>query len=303
MATVNRLGTYLILEREMLRLEESGSDLAEALRDAMDPIWYQLGPEERKFLNEREIPLQLSELEPIRGSLARAEPLPLRTGFVDAEAIHSASWLRRASRCSSGETSSSTARARGGARGAAPSGSGGAASDHTGHASRLGRGTGHRRGRERPQAGDEGCPGARRRTFRCRPVPGHSNRRCHRRPRKAGRGPSTNRPSAPRHPALRRRERPPRGVEPLHGEPRVECGDSHQPGVRRPTGRTGSDPPRLGRADGVAGRGLMPGSAWRDRGSDRVEGPPPSRIDLAAGHPPRGTRRRGRGGDGPGSKR
>ncbi len=40
MASVNRLGTYLALEREMLRLEESGSDLAEALRDAMDPIWY-----------------------------------------------------------------------------------------------------------------------------------------------------------------------------------------------------------------------------------------------------------------------
>jgi hypothetical protein len=92
MASVNRLGTYLVLEREMLRLEESGSDLAEALRDAMDPIWYQLGPEERKFLNEREIPIQLSEMEPIRGSLDRAEPLFPRTGFVDAGVIHSASW-------------------------------------------------------------------------------------------------------------------------------------------------------------------------------------------------------------------
>jgi hypothetical protein len=76
----------------MLRLEESGSDLAEALREAMDPIWYQLGPEERKFLNEREIPIQLSEMEPIRGTLSRVETPPLRTGFVDAEAIHSASW-------------------------------------------------------------------------------------------------------------------------------------------------------------------------------------------------------------------
>ena len=92
MASVNRLGTYLVLEREMLRLEESGSDLAEALRDAMDPIWYQLGPEERKFLNEREIPIQLSEMEPIRGTLARVETPPLRTGFVDAEAIHCDSW-------------------------------------------------------------------------------------------------------------------------------------------------------------------------------------------------------------------
>ena len=92
MARLNRLGTYLALEREMLLLAEAGSDLAETLRGAMDPIWYQLGPEERKFLNEREIPLQLSELEPIRGSLARAEPLPLRTGFVNVGAIHSASW-------------------------------------------------------------------------------------------------------------------------------------------------------------------------------------------------------------------
>lgn len=92
MASVNRLGTYLVLEREMLRLEEAGSDLAEALREAMDPIWYQLGAEERKFLNERTIPLQLSELEPIRGSLARAETPPRRTGYVDAGAIHSSSW-------------------------------------------------------------------------------------------------------------------------------------------------------------------------------------------------------------------
>ena len=88
-----------------------------------------------------------------------------------------------------------------------------------------------------------------------------------------------DRPSALRHPALRRRERPPRGVEPLHGEPRVECGDGHQPGVRRPTGRTGSDPPRLGRTGGFTrvlaakdsnrrrrrrldGRQRWPGQAW-----------------------------------------
>ncbi len=92
MATVNRLGTYLALEREMLRLDALGVDLADTLRDAMDPIWHQLGPEERKFLNERTIPVRLSELEPIHGPLTLPTIPSRRPGFVEAEVIHSASW-------------------------------------------------------------------------------------------------------------------------------------------------------------------------------------------------------------------
>jgi len=36
-ATMSRLQAYLALEREMLRLDAAGDELAEALRDAMDP--------------------------------------------------------------------------------------------------------------------------------------------------------------------------------------------------------------------------------------------------------------------------
>ena len=37
MASMSRLEAYLALEREMLRLDAAGDELAEALRDAMDP--------------------------------------------------------------------------------------------------------------------------------------------------------------------------------------------------------------------------------------------------------------------------
>jgi hypothetical protein len=53
---MDRLETYLALEREMLRLDAVGADLADTLRDAMDSIWHELGPEERKILDERTIP-------------------------------------------------------------------------------------------------------------------------------------------------------------------------------------------------------------------------------------------------------
>jgi hypothetical protein len=66
MASMSRLEAYLALEREMLRLDAAGDDHADALRDAMDPLWYELGPEDRKFLNERVIQPVRTELEPRR---------------------------------------------------------------------------------------------------------------------------------------------------------------------------------------------------------------------------------------------
>jgi transcriptional regulator with XRE-family HTH domain len=65
-ASMSRLKAYLALEREMLRLDAAGDDHADALRDAMDPLWYELGPEDRKFLNERVIQPVRTELEPRR---------------------------------------------------------------------------------------------------------------------------------------------------------------------------------------------------------------------------------------------
>jgi hypothetical protein len=50
-----RLRKYLELERLMLILDEEGDAGADALRDAMDPIWYALSDEERRILDERTI--------------------------------------------------------------------------------------------------------------------------------------------------------------------------------------------------------------------------------------------------------
>lgn len=50
-----RLRTYLALERHMLALDEAGDPLADALRDAMDPIWYSLTDDEHQILNERTV--------------------------------------------------------------------------------------------------------------------------------------------------------------------------------------------------------------------------------------------------------
>jgi hypothetical protein len=55
MAMTPRLRTYLELERLMLILDEQGHSGADALRDAMDPIWYSLSAEERRNLDERRV--------------------------------------------------------------------------------------------------------------------------------------------------------------------------------------------------------------------------------------------------------
>lgn len=59
-----RLNAYLVLERQMLALDEKGDPLADALRDAMDPIWHSLTKDEHELLNERSI---VGAVEP-RGS-------------------------------------------------------------------------------------------------------------------------------------------------------------------------------------------------------------------------------------------
>lgn len=47
---------YLDLEQMMLRLAEAGDPQADAIRDLMDPLWYQLTDEDRKLLDAREEP-------------------------------------------------------------------------------------------------------------------------------------------------------------------------------------------------------------------------------------------------------
>lgn len=49
----SRLRVYLELERLMLSLDEADAISADALRDAMDPLWYGLSEQERQLLNER----------------------------------------------------------------------------------------------------------------------------------------------------------------------------------------------------------------------------------------------------------
>jgi len=60
-----RLRKYLELERLMLIMDEDGNQAADALRDAMDPIWYSLSGEERRILDQRNIG-RIKSLEEIR---------------------------------------------------------------------------------------------------------------------------------------------------------------------------------------------------------------------------------------------
>jgi hypothetical protein len=92
MADMNRLEAYLALEREMLRLDEAGDALADSLRDAMDPLWYQLGDEEREFLNGRTIPVVAAELEPLRFRLDRIQPLGEPARYQDADPFQFDDW-------------------------------------------------------------------------------------------------------------------------------------------------------------------------------------------------------------------
>lgn len=92
MADMNRLEAYLALEREMLRLDDAGDALADSLRDAMDPLWYQLSDEDRAFLNARTIPVVAAELEPLRFRLDRIQPLSEPAPYHDAASFQFADW-------------------------------------------------------------------------------------------------------------------------------------------------------------------------------------------------------------------
>ncbi len=50
-----RLNAYLALERVMLLLDESGDEVADAIRDQMDVLWYALTVEDHAFLDTRTI--------------------------------------------------------------------------------------------------------------------------------------------------------------------------------------------------------------------------------------------------------
>lgn len=60
-----RLRVYLELERLMLSLDETDAVSADALRDAMDPLWYSLGSQERQLLDERSLGV-ITSLEGLR---------------------------------------------------------------------------------------------------------------------------------------------------------------------------------------------------------------------------------------------
>lgn len=85
-----RLRKYLELERLMLILDEEGDAAAEALRDAMDPIWYSLTEEERRLLDERRIG-RIRSLEEMRvpaGSQVFGEaPAPAERRILPQEPI------------------------------------------------------------------------------------------------------------------------------------------------------------------------------------------------------------------------
>jgi len=85
-----RLRKYLELERLMLILDEEGDRGADALRDAMDPIWYSLSDEERRILDERTIG-RIKSVEEIRVPAGRRvfgpAPAPAARRAIPKEAI------------------------------------------------------------------------------------------------------------------------------------------------------------------------------------------------------------------------
>jgi hypothetical protein len=92
MAEMNRLEAYLSLERAMLRLDAAGDGFADSLREAMDPLWYDLSDDDREFLNRRHIPESLSELEPLHGTLAITSPPYRVEAYTECEPLHVQNW-------------------------------------------------------------------------------------------------------------------------------------------------------------------------------------------------------------------
>jgi len=53
MAASRQLDLYLRLERIMMELDDRDDPMADAIRDLLDPIWYALSHEDRRFLDGR----------------------------------------------------------------------------------------------------------------------------------------------------------------------------------------------------------------------------------------------------------
>lgn len=56
----NTMMKYLMLEDEMFRLEKAGES-ADAVRDRMDPLWYEFSDEEREEMNRRVVGQVITE--------------------------------------------------------------------------------------------------------------------------------------------------------------------------------------------------------------------------------------------------
>ncbi len=68
----------------MLLLESESEAAAEALRDAMDPVWYSLSTEERRLLDLRETAV-ITSIEgirsPVAGAVVRRPPVKANAAF------------------------------------------------------------------------------------------------------------------------------------------------------------------------------------------------------------------------------
>jgi hypothetical protein len=53
MAVSKQLDIYLRLERLMMELDDRDDPMADKIRDLMDPVWYALSDEDRRFLDSR----------------------------------------------------------------------------------------------------------------------------------------------------------------------------------------------------------------------------------------------------------
>ena len=80
-----RLDAYIALERIMFELDEASDELAESIRDMMDPLWYALSDDERSVLDARKIG-EVHALNPIRLSVAAALMKPHR--LVGRRIVH-----------------------------------------------------------------------------------------------------------------------------------------------------------------------------------------------------------------------
>jgi hypothetical protein len=84
-----RLEAYMTLERVMLRLDEAGDELADQVRDVMDPIWYAMTGDERALLNARGFVTSAEPVlkAPFGGELFSVVAAPLQDTLLTAPLI------------------------------------------------------------------------------------------------------------------------------------------------------------------------------------------------------------------------